>query len=239
MSGCACSSNVRFEGISAGYRRVLLVVIVLNATMFVVEMSSGLMARSMALKADALDFLGDSITYALSLAVIGMSLKTRATIALLKGVSLALMAAIVLAGSVYRVFVTAQPDEMVMSTVGVLAFAINLAAALLLMRWRDGDANVRSVWLCSRNDAIGNVGVIGAGLLVGVTASPWPDLAVAGVLAALFLTSSVGIVRQSLAERAEAGAGPLPPPPQERPAGETPLRERGGHAECPVRAPHA
>jgi len=206
VSGCGCSSGVRFEGESPGYRRVLLIVIALNAIMFAVEMTSGMMASSMALKADALDFLGDSVTYALSLAVIGLSLKTRATVALLKGLSLALMAAVVLGGSVYRVFVTAQPDEVVMGTVGLLAFAVNLVAALLLMRWRDGDANVRSVWLCSRNDAIGNVGVIGAGLLVGVTASPWPDLVVAIGLAALFLSSSIGIVRQALEERADAAA---------------------------------
>lgn len=204
MAGCGCTQEARFEGASESYRRILLAVIAINATMFVIEMSSGVMARSMALKADALDFLGDSLTYALSLAVIGMSLRTRATAALLKGISLALMAALILGGSAYRVFVLARPDEVVMSAVGALAFLANLSAALLLMRYRDGDANVRSVWLCSRNDAIGNVGVIGAGILVGVTASPYPDLVVAVVLAALFLTSSVGIIRQALTERREA-----------------------------------
>jgi len=174
--------------------------------MFVVEMTSGLYAQSMALKADALDFLGDSVTYALSLAVIGLPLRVRAGVALFKGVSLALMAAVILGASLYRVVVTAQPDETVMSTVGVLAFIANLSAALLLMRYRDGDSNVRSVWLCSRNDAIGNLGVIAAGFLVGVTASPWPDLVVAAVLAGLFLNSSVGIIRQALVERREAVA---------------------------------
>ena len=202
MSGCGCSHDTPFDGVSTAYKRVLLIVIAINATMFVVEMTSGVMARSMALKADALDFLGDSLTYALSLAVIGLSLRARATAALIKGASLAAMAALVLGASLYRVVWTAQPDEVVMSTVGLLAFLANLAAALLLMRWRDGDSNVRSVWLCSRNDAIGNVGVIGAGLLVGLTASPWPDLVVAVALAALFLSSSVGILRQARAERA-------------------------------------
>jgi len=206
VSGCGCSNDVRFEGASAGYRRVLVIVIGINLAMFVVEMTSGLYAQSMALKADALDFLGDSVTYALSLAVIGLPLRVRAGAALFKGISLALMAAVILGASLYRVVVTAQPDETVMSTVGVLAFCANLSAALLLMRYRDGDSNVRSVWLCSRNDAIGNLGVIAAGLLVGVTASPWPDLVVAAVLAGLFLSSSVGIVRQALVERREAVA---------------------------------
>jgi Co/Zn/Cd efflux system component len=211
MAGCGCSHDTTFDGASAAYRRVLLAVIAINLTMFVVEMTSGLYARSMALKADALDFLGDSVTYALSLAVIGMSLRVRATAALVKGVSLAVMAAVILGASLYRTVVVAQPDEVVMSSVGVLAFLANLSAAILLMRFRDGDANVRSVWLCSRNDAIGNVGVVAAGVLVGVTATPWPDLAVAAVLAGLFLTSSVGIIRQALAERrqdAEACSAP-------------------------------
>lgn len=233
MVGCDCSSKGRFEGVSSAYRRVLLIVIALNAIMFAVEMASGVMAQSMALKADALDFLGDSVTYALSLAVIGLSLKTRATVALLKGASLALMAAVVLGGSLYRVFVTAQPDEVVMGTVGLLAFVTNLVAAGLLMRWREGDANVRSVWLCSRNDAIGNVGVVGAGVLVGVTASPWPDLAVAVALAALFLTSSVGIVRQALAERREAGASET----GHESVIEAPLRDDPERAESPVGSP--
>ncbi|MQX35231.1 cation transporter [Roseospira navarrensis] len=204
MSGCGCSHDTKFDGVSADYKRILLVVIAINAAMFLVEMTSGLYAQSMALKADALDFLGDSVTYAISLAVIGMSVRVRATAALFKGVSLGVMAAVILSASVYRTFVVAQPDEVVMSSVGLLAFTANLIAALLLMRYRDGDSNVRSVWLCSRNDAIGNLGVVGAGVLVGVTATPWPDLVVAVVLAALFLSSAVGIIRQALTEKREA-----------------------------------
>jgi Co/Zn/Cd efflux system component len=185
---------------------VLLAVIAINATMFAVEMAGGLMAQSMALKADALDFLGDSITYGLSLAVIGLSLRTRATVALIKGISLAVMAAVVLGASLYRVFVLAQPDAVVMGSIGMMAFAANVASVLLLMRFREGDANVRSVWLCSRNDAIGNLGVIVAGGLVAVTATPWPDLIVAAALAGLFLSSSAQIIRRALAERREAAA---------------------------------
>jgi Co/Zn/Cd efflux system component len=185
---------------------VLLAVIAINATMFAVEMAGGLMAQSMALKADALDFLGDSVTYGLSLAVIGLSLRTRATVALIKGISLAVMAAVVLGASLYRVFVLAQPDAVVMGSIGMMAFAANVASVLLLMRFREGDANVRSVWLCSRNDAIGNLGVIVAGGLVAVTATPWPDLIVAAALAGLFLSSSAQIIRRAVAERREAAA---------------------------------
>ncbi len=204
MAGCGCSQPVRFDGVSRTYRRVLLAVIAINASMFLVEMSFGLMAQSMALKADALDFLGDSLTYGISLAVIGMSLRARATAALAKGISLAVMAVVILGASLWRVLVAAQPDEVVMSSIGVLAFVANVISVLLLLRYRDGDSNVRSVWLCSRNDAIGNVGVVGAGILVGLTGTRWPDLIVAAVLAGLFLTSAVTIIRQALAERREA-----------------------------------
>ncbi len=200
MSGCGCSGNVKFEGVSASYKRVLVIIIALNATMFGVEMVAGMAAGSMALKADALDFLGDTLTYGLSLWVIGRSLRLRATVAVLKGVSLALMGAGVLAATVWRVFVLGVPDEMTMGVVGFLALAVNVACALLLLRYRDGDANVRSVWLCSRNDAIGNVAVIVAALSVGVTATAWPDLIVAALMSALFLQSSVKILRQAAAE---------------------------------------
>jgi len=203
MAGCSCSHGARFDGVSKAYRRVLLAVIAINASMFLVEMTCGLMAQSMALKADALDFLGDSLTYGLSLAVIGLSLRVRATAALIKGLSLAAMAALVLGASLWRIFAVAQPDDVVMSSIGLLAFCANVASVLLLLRYRDGDANVRSVWLCSRNDAIGNLGVIGAGILVGTTGTRWPDLFVAVVLAGLFLTSATKIIRQALAERRE------------------------------------
>jgi Co/Zn/Cd efflux system component len=207
MSGC-CGNEVRFEGMDARYRRVLWAVIAINATMFVVELAAGLAGGSMALKADALDFLGDTVTYALSLAVIGTALSARATVALIKGASLAILGLGVLAATVYRTFVLGDPDAIVMGGVGALACAANLVSALLLMRWRNGDANVRSVWLCSRNDAIGNAAVILAGVGVFASGTPWPDLAVAGVMAALFLSSATGIVRQALAERREAAAQP-------------------------------
>lgn len=199
MAGC-CDHEAPANNTTPAYRGVLWVVIALNLGMFAVEMLAGVKGRSLALQADALDFLGDGLTYGLSLAVLGAALRVRATAALLKGASLALLAAWILGSAVYRVFVLGEPSALVMSTVGVLALAANVVSALLLMRHREGDANVRSVWLCSRNDAIGNGAVIAAAGLVAVTGTHWPDLAVAAAMATLFLASSAGIVRQALGE---------------------------------------
>jgi Co/Zn/Cd efflux system component len=168
-------------------------------------MTAGIAAQSQALKADALDFLGDTMTYAISLAVIGMSLRVRATAALVKGASLAAMGVFVLGGTLWRVFVTGVPEAQVMGIVGALALAANVVSVLLLLKWKDGDANVRSVWLCSRNDAIGNVAVLLAASGVWATATAWPDLIVAALMAGLFLWSSVQIIGQALAERRAAG----------------------------------
>ena len=205
MPGC-CDHGARFDGVSAAYRRVLWAVIGLNGGMFLIEMAAGFGAGSQALKADALDFLGDTATYGLSLAVIGRDAGTRAAAALLKGVSLSVMAFLVLASTAWQVLVLGLPSAEVMGVVGFLALAANVASVLLLLRWRQGDANVRSVWLCSRNDAIGNIAVMVAAGAVAVTATPWPDLVVAAMMAALFLSSSIQILRQALAERQPASA---------------------------------
>lgn len=198
--GQQCCGNNDFDGTTRGYRQALVVVIVINAAMFVVEILGGALAGSQALKADALDFLGDALTYGLSLWVIGRSLRTRASAALLKGISLAMMGIWVLGSTIWQVWVLGVPSAGIMGAIGVMALAANLASVLILLRYRDGDANVRSVWLCSRNDAIGNVAVIGAAVLVGITASPWPDLVVAALMAGLFLKSSVSIIRQAMGE---------------------------------------
>ena len=201
MSGCSCESNV-FDGMSPAYRRALVVVIGMNAVMFAVELAGGLIAGSLALVADSLDFLADTLTYGLSLAVIGMSVRARATAALVKGGVLMLTAAWVVVAAAMRFGEPTVPDGGLMALIALLAMAVNLGAALVLSRWRDGDANVRSVWLCSRNDALGNVLVMLAGGAVIMSGSPWPDLLVALFLAGLFLHSATGIIRQALAERA-------------------------------------
>lgn len=199
MSAC-CDHDVKFDGVSKEYKRVLWVVIVINAAMFLVEMSAGKLAGSQALQADALDFLGDAFTYGLSVAVIGMSLKVRATAALLKGISLLLMGLWVFGSTAYQFFVLGVPKAEIMGVIGFLALAANMASVLLLMRYKDGDANVRSVWLCSRNDAIGNVAVMVASAAVWLTATAWPDLIVAIIMAGLFLRSSQLILVQAWQE---------------------------------------
>lgn len=198
---CGCKSNPRFDGMDSRYKRVLWTVISINAIMFVVEIVAGKLSGSRALQADALDFLADTLTYGLSLAVIGASLKTRATAAILKGASLSLMGLWVLGSTAYGVFVLGIPRAEVMGTVGLLALAANAASVVMLMRYKDGDANVRSVWLCSRNDAVGNVAVMIAAMSVWWTDSAWPDLIVAAGMASLFLNSSFQILRQAWQER--------------------------------------
>lgn len=202
MSGCCDHHSVApFDGRSASFRRALWAVIVINAGMFAIEMGAGLAAESQALKADALDFFADTLTYALSLAVTGCSLRARSLAALAKGISLSVLGLWVLGTTLYRVMVLGVPDAPVMGAIGCLALAANLASVLLLLRHRNGDANVRSVWLCSRNDAIGNVAVMLAAAGVWGSATAWPDLIVAAGMAGLFLWSSLQILRQALAER--------------------------------------
>jgi len=197
---CGCHGNPRFDGVDPRYKRTLWIVIAINAAMFAVEMSAGHWAGSQALQADALDFLGDTLTYGLSLAVIGTTLAVRARAAMLKGISLSLMGLWVLGSTLYHVLVLGLPRAEIMGLIGVMALAANVASVLLLLRYKDGDANVRSVWLCSRNDAIGNVAVMVAALGVLGTQTAWPDLVVAAIMSGLFLTSSVQIMRQSNAE---------------------------------------
>ncbi|MFB0489995.1 Co/Zn/Cd efflux system component [Methylobacterium sp. OAE515] len=192
-----------FDGVDFRYKRILWTVIALNGMMFLGEMVAGQFAGSQSVKADALDFLADTVTYGLSLAVIGASLRTRASAALAKGVSLTLMTLWVFGTTVYQTLILGLPKAEVMGVVGVLALAVNAASVLLLRPYKDGDANVRSVWLCSRNDTIGNVIVMGAAVAVWGTASAWPDLLVAAIMAGIFLTSSVQILRQAWTEYRE------------------------------------
>jgi Co/Zn/Cd efflux system component len=204
----SCGHDVQFDGTSRGYRRALYAVIGLNAGMFAVEITAGALSGSQALRADALDFLADALTYGLSLWVIGRPLVLRARIAMAKGLSLLMMGLWVFGSTVWLLFGPGMPRAEVMGAVGALALMANLASVLLLMRYRDGDANVRSVWLCSRNDAVGNVAVMGAALAVGLTATPWPDLLVATIMSGLFLSSAWQILTRARREmRQAAGRG--------------------------------
>jgi Co/Zn/Cd efflux system component len=187
------------------YRRVLWAVLAINAFMFVAEMTAGVWGKSVALQADALDFLGDSATYAMTLIVLGMSLRWRAGAAMIKGLAMGGFGIWVMAATVYHMTQGTLPDFAVMGGVGALALLANIVSAGLLYRHRQGDSNMRSVWLCSRNDAIANIAVILAAGSVWASASGWPDLAVGGVIAALALSSSFVVIRQARGElRAEA-----------------------------------
>ena len=200
MSSHCCGDDNRFDGTDNKFRLALIAVIAINFIMFVVEMVAGHMSNSKALQTDALDFFADAVTYTISLVVIGMSLRTRALAAMGKGISLLLMGLWVLGTTIYQVFYLQTPEAEVMGVIGALALAANVVSVLILMRWKDGDANVRSVWLCSRNDAIGNVAVMLAAVGVFGTGSGWPDLLVAFLMASLFINSAIKIIRQSRGE---------------------------------------
>ena len=199
-AGGCCGAEVKFDGASPAYRRILLAVIGLNLLGFGVVAIGGLLQGSTALSANALDFIADAVTYAISLWAIGRSVHTRSGAALLKGGSLAVMAVLILGYALWRTLTGAPPSGPVISGLGLFGAAVNLAAAGLLVRYRNGDANVRSVWLCTRNDLAECLAVAGAGGLVWLTGSRWPDLLAGIVLAAIFLQSAWSIVAQARRE---------------------------------------
>lgn len=192
--------------IAPGYKRALWVVVLLNVGYGVVEAVGGFLSGSQALKADALDFLGDGLITFLGLLAIGWNLRARARAALLQGLFLGALGVGVLATTAYRVLVLNQPEAELMGIFGGIALVVNVAAALVLIPHRTGDANARAVWLFSRNDAIGNLAVVIAAGLVAWTGTAWPDLAVAVVIAGLFLQSSWAIVRDARTDLREATA---------------------------------
>ena len=196
-SDAACSSS---PPVDPTYRRVLWVALVLNALMFVVEFAASWLAGSVSLLADSIDFLGDAGNYAISLAVLGMSLATRAKAALFKAACMAAFGVFVLGRSLWSLRWGVPPEPVTMGVVGFAALAVNASVALMLYRFRTGDSNMRSVWICTRNDALGNVAVMLAALGVFGTASVWPDVAVACAMAALALSGASTVFRQARAE---------------------------------------
>lgn len=202
MADNCCESACGSETAKADprWRRVLWAALIVNAGMFLVEMVAGATADSRALQADALDFLGDAANYAVSLAVVGMALAWCARAALLKSLFMLGFGAWVMGSAVFAFLNGTAPDPATMGVIGTLALVANIGVALLLYRYRSGDANMRSVWICSRNDAIGNVAVLVAALGVFGTGSAWPDLIVASIMAALALTGGVQVLRQALGE---------------------------------------
>ena len=205
-SCCASACGSDMAKADPRWRRVLWVALIVNAAMFLVEMVAGSAADSRALQADALDFLGDAGNYAVSLAVVGAALSWRARAALLKSLFMLGFAGWVFGSAVFAFMNGTSPDPAMMGAVGALALAANVGVALLLYRYRTGDANMRSVWICSRNDAIGNVAVMLAALGVFGTGSAWPDLIVATIMAALALTGGLQVFRHAMAELKAAPA---------------------------------
>lgn len=202
MSAHCCHVPPIHPAAQAGprYRRVLWVALVINAAMFGVEIAGGLRSGSVSLLADAVDFFGDAVNYGLSLAVLGLGLYWRARAAWFKGLTMGLYGIFVLGRTFWAALQGTPPEPLTMGLIAVLALTANVAVAVMLYAWREGDANMRSVWLCSRNDALGNLAVAAAALGVFGSGSAWPDLLVAALMATLALTAAWSVWRQARAE---------------------------------------
>lgn len=201
MSDC-CSDACAPQSapISPRFRKALWIALVINAAMFLVEIAGGVKSGSVSLLADAVDFAGDAANYGLSLAVLSMGLAWRARAALIKGLTMGAYGLLVLARTAWAAASGVPPEPMTMGGVALVALAANVGVAAMLYAWREGDANMRSVWLCSRNDAIGNLAVMAAALGVFGTGSGWPDLAVAAVMGVLALSAARSVIQQARAE---------------------------------------
>lgn len=201
MSASCCSaSSCSSPPVNPRYRKALWVALVLNALMFVVELGASWTSGSVSLMADSIDFFGDAVNYGISLAVLAMAASARSKAALFKGATMGAFGVFVLGKALYNLQAGVTPEPITMGAVGLVALAVNAGVALMLFRFRTGDANMRSVWICSRNDAIGNVAVMLAAVGVFGTGSAWPDLAVAGVMGALALTGAWTVLRQARGE---------------------------------------
>jgi Co/Zn/Cd efflux system component len=206
----ACSSAAQAEALnSPQWRRALWIALAINAGFFVAEIVAGAAAGSAALQADALDFFGDAANYAISLGVAGMALAWRARAAAAKGGTLVTLALWVLGSTAWHAFYGTLPRVEVMGVVGIAALVANGSVALMLYRFRMGDANMRSVWICSRNDAVGNAAVLLAALGVFGTGTGWPDVIVAAIIGGLGLWGGWQIVNQARGEIRSERAAPV------------------------------
>lgn len=190
--------------VTPAYKRALWIVVLLNAGYGVVEIAGSFIAGSQALQADSLDFLGDGLISFLGLIAVGWGLAARAKAALLQGLFLGVLGLGVVVSTTYRIFIEHQPESLTMAGFAIIAFVVNVLAAIVLIPHRKGDANMRAVWLFSRNDAVGNLAVVIAAGLVWWTGSQWPDLVVAFAVAGLFLQSAWSIIRDARRDLSEA-----------------------------------
>ena len=199
-SSCGCSGDTKRAERDPAYRRALWIVVLLNLGFGLAEIVGGFLADSQALKADAPDFIGDGSISLLGLIALGWTARARSQVALTQGIFLGALGIGVIAFALWRAMNAIAPEAELMGAIGIVALIVNVTAALVLSRFREGDANVTANWLFSRNDAIANVAVIIAAALVGWTGAAWPDLVVAGVIALLFLHSAYEIIRNARRE---------------------------------------
>ena len=204
MSASCCTPAPDPHRGNPAYKRVLWIVLAINAVMFIVEIAAGLAAGSASLQADALDFLGDAGNYVISLAVVGMALRYRSVAALAKGVTMGAFGLWVVGTVIWHAFAGTVPEPITMGIVGAAALIANAACAVLLYAYRDGDANMQSVWICS-DDVLGNMAVLLAALGVFGTGTGWPDLIVATIMASLALQGTKIVVRQAAHELQSSG----------------------------------
>ena len=197
MSGCtdcpSAQSDIDLD--NPRFRSVLWIALLANFAMFVVEIIASQLGDSMSLQADALDFFGDAANYAISLFVVGMALTARAKASIFKGATMALFGTWVIGSALYRAIVGSSPEPFTMGAIAMLALVVNVSVAALLFRFRNGDSNRQSIWLCSRNDAIGNVAVMVAAAGVFASSSRWPDLLVAAIIAGLNISAAIRVIR--------------------------------------------
>ena len=182
------------------YRRILWIALIVNAAMFVIEIVFSIRSGSVSLLADAIDFFGDAANYGISIWVLAMSVQARAYAALFKAGSMALFGIGILIHAVWNLMTGVVPDAQTMSLIGLLALVANVSVAVLLYAYRNGDSNMRSVWLCTRNDALGNIAVIIAAIGVFGTGTAWPDLVVASIMASLALSAAWQVIKQASSE---------------------------------------
>jgi Co/Zn/Cd efflux system component len=196
----SCCDHCHEPDPSGPHRRVLWIALVINAAMFAVEIGAGLAAGSASLQADALDFLGDAANYSVSLFVVGMALRYRAMAALVKGASMTAVGLWVIGVTVWHAWHGTLPEAVTMGAVGVAALIANGISFALLWAYRSADANMRSAWICTRNDVLGNLAVLLAAVGVFGTGTGWPDVIVAAIMSGLALQGATVVIRQSLGE---------------------------------------